>query len=310
VDFVTPISALIIMKRFELNALLITNSAAIGWARDNGLLATQAKCPTCSNDMKLVEHHSTDGQIWACKKTVDGTRHQKKTCIREGSIFLGTRLGIREAILLIYEWSWETPVTSLVHEYDTNRKCVSEWFSKLREVAGKDIIGRLQFPLGGATDVVEIDEAQIGRRKAHKGRKRKEIWVFGAVVRGTRHRSSFMKIVKNRKKNTLQPAVEENISKNIKLLVSDSWVSYEDLGTIGYNHKIVNHSKNYVSPDDDTVHTQTIEGYWKHLREFLNRKGGYKRMHLSSFLNEFIFRRNALDCFECILSAIQRGYSV
>jgi IS1 family transposase len=299
------------MRRLELLSLLPNCAAAIDWARDNELLTKNAKCPTCAQDMKLKKHNSTDMQIWNCSKTMNGVRHYNKTSIREGSIFAGSRIAIREAIMLIYEWSRGTSVVDCMHEYKLSKDCVIPWFSKLRTIASKKVkeSSRKEL-LGNNTDVVEIDEAQIGRRKSHKGRKRNEVWVFGAVVRGTHHQKSFMKIVKNRKKETLQKIIEKNINKQVRLVVSDGWASYDNLNAAGFNHKSVNHSINFVSPNDKEVHTQTIEGYWKHLRSFLNKNCSYKRKHLANFLNEFIFRRNASDCFECILSAIQRKFSV
>lgn len=299
------------MRRPDLYPLLSNTAASIDWARDNGLLAKNVKCPTCGNDMKLAKHGGDDHQIWECTRTVDKIRHHKRVSIRDGSIFSGTHITIRTAILLIYEWSRETSVSDCAYDFDLSKKCVVEWFSKMRRIVGKEVKELSQSRLlGSDTDIVEIDEAQIGRRKAHKGRKRKEVWVFGAVIRGTYHRQSFMKIVKNRKKETLQRVTERAINKNVKLLVSDSLASYEGLKDAGYNHKMVNHSKNYISPEDKEVHTQTIESYWKHLRSFLSKKGAYKRGYLVSYLREFIFRRNAPDCFECILSAIQRKFSV
>ena len=121
--------------------------------------------------------------------------------------------------------------------------------------------------------MIELDEAQIGRRKSHKGRKREEVWVFGAVVRGSLHRESFLKIIKNRKKPTMHKAVQKSINNHARLVVTDGWAAYEVLNELGYNHNSVNHSSNFVSPSNPDVHTQTIEGYWKHLRAFLNKKG-------------------------------------
>jgi IS1 family transposase len=299
------------MKRPEIYSLLSSNAAAIAWVQDNGMLTTKVKCPCCDSEMNLVKHHCLDNQIWECKKRVDGVRHCKKTSIRDGSIFARAHISIREAILLIFEWTRETSVDDCSNDFDLSKKCVSSWFSTISSLVSKEVkdLSRSTL-LGNSKDVVEIDEAQIRRRKAHKGRKRNEVWVFGAVVRGSIHRQSFMKIVKNRKKATLQRVIVGSINNKVKMIVSDGLPAYEDINSLGFNHKTVNHSENYVLPEDKQVHTQTIEGYWKHLRAFLSRKKAYRRNNLSRFLREFIFRRNAPDCFECVLSAIQRRFSV
>ena len=299
------------MRRPELFSLLSSSVAAIDWARDKGLLAKNVQCPTCGGDMRLAKHHGEDQQIWECRRTVNKVRHHKRVSIRDGSIFSDAHITVRQAIFLSFEWCRESSLDDCGHDFELSAKSVGDWFLKLRKLVSDDVKktndSRL---LGSSIDVVEMDEAQIGRRKSHKGRKRKEVWVFGAVVRGSIHRQSYMKIVKNRKKKTLHKVVERRINKDVKLLLSDSWGGYDGLKDKGYNHKMVNHKTNYVSPDDKEVHTQTIEGYWRHLRAFLHKKQAYKRKTLNMYLREFIFRRSSPDVFESLLSAIQRRYSI
>ena len=54
-------------------------------------------------------------------------------------------------------------------------------------------------------------------------------------------------------------------------------------------HYPVNHSKNYVDPETG-AHTQTIEGLWGHVKDFLPTRG-MKPCDLYSYLGWFMWTR-------------------
>ena len=103
-----------------------------------------------------------------------------------------------------------------------------------------------------------------GKMKYGKGdpTKRRGAWVFGGIQRGEGG-SAFMAVCPNNKrtKEALWPIIEENIAKDT-LIFSDGLQSYKKLHEIGYTHKWVNHKKHYVDPDDRSLHTNKIEGFW------------------------------------------------
>ena len=57
------------------------------------------------------------------------------------------------------------------------------------------------------------------------------------------------------------------------IIVSDSWKAYNSLGDEGYKHLTVNHSIQFVDPDDSSIHTNSIEGTWKHAKLKLPSQG-------------------------------------
>ncbi|KAH7689675.1 Transposase, partial [Aphelenchoides avenae] len=112
---------------------------------------------------------------------------------------------------------------------------------------------------------VEIHESLFSRRKYKRGRRqggkkarkeKKALWWFGGICRETR--------------DVFLCYVEEYVHED-SIIVSDQWAAYRRLCTVGFEHFTVNHSKNFVAPEDCTVHTQRIECHWgvakQHLRE-------------------------------------------
>ena len=82
----------------------------------------------------------------------------------------------------------------------------------------------------------------------------------------------FMVEVPDRTAATLEAIVFQYIFPGMYLL-SDSW-PYGNLANIGqgiYTHSWVNHSLNFVDPNDAETHTQSIEGFWSHGKSKLQR---------------------------------------
>nr|CAI5833064.1 unnamed protein product [Callosobruchus analis] len=63
----------------------------------------------------------------------------------------------------------------------------------------------------------------------------------------------------------------------------DCWSGYTGLSALGYVHRTVNHSNNFVDPLSG-VCTNQVEGHWSRLKQFLRRLGALQ----SSFLPEYI----------------------
>ena len=69
--------------------------------------------------------------------------------------------------------------------------------------------------------------------------------------------------------------------------MSDCWKAYYNLAKNGYEHRTVNHSKEFVNDDGD--HTNRIEGHWRQPKANMP-KFGVKKTLFSSHLAEFIWR--------------------
>jgi len=140
-------------------------------------------------------------------------------------------------------------------------------------------------PVGGPGRIVQIDESLFGKRKYNKGKPRKcQQWVFGGVEADTN--SCFLQTVKCRDAATLIPIIKEFIRPG-STIHSDCWKAYDRLGENGYTHLTVNHSVTFVEGD---VHTNKIEGLWKHAKDRVP-KTHRKQSMMDGYLAEFCYRR-------------------
>jgi hypothetical protein len=297
------------MRRIELYNSVRTNDQAIDWARSKGLLAREMSCTTCGAIMKGASCGNDVEPIWRCTRTTNGCRHFKKQSIRVGSIFADSHISVKDALFAMYEWAAKTQRDEAAYQIGVDGKTISAWYKKCRSVAEFVIENRLQSRIGDAESTIEIDECQLGRRKHHRGRIPKEVWVFGGLVRGSMPQKCFIEIVAKRNERTLVDVIQRRIHPGARI-ISDGWKAYQNLGRLGFNHAVINHSENFVSPSDNTIHTQGIENLWRCLRRFMGSKGSYSRKSLRSYIDEFIFRKASIDPFECILSGISELYTV
>ncbi|ORD98614.1 hypothetical protein A0H76_2197 [Hepatospora eriocheir] len=84
------------------------------------------------------------------------------------------------------------------------------------------------------------------------------LWVFGMTEEGSR--KVLMFVVERRDRNTLLPLLVEHI--NLKNIIHfDKWWEFSGLNAVFHNHKVVNHSENFV--DSKTrYNTQLIKCIW------------------------------------------------
>src|SRR5690242_10321786 len=152
------------MRRIELYNATSTVDDAIEWCRERNLLLREMQCPVCNSSMIESPDKCDDRRIWACRRTQNGRRHQKKVSIRHGSYFASSGLSIRDTLYALYEWSVKTSVEQTCFELQLSNKTVIALFKQFRALATIVVQTRLNGPIGGQGLTVEIDECQIGRR--------------------------------------------------------------------------------------------------------------------------------------------------
>lgn len=159
--------------------------------------------------------------------------------------------------------------------------------------------------IGGENEIVEIDECCLGKTKittAKHKKYKKHIWILGGYQR--KSNLFFLIPVINRKSETLIPIIQQYVYTGTTI-ITDQLKSYDLLKTFGYIHKKVNHSKHFVDPDDKNIHSNTIEGFWMHLRKYMPNIKKDSELYTLYFL-EFAFRKRYKDkLFEKLLQVIK-----
>ncbi|KAG0441479.1 hypothetical protein DMUE_1026 [Dictyocoela muelleri] len=108
------------------------------------------------------------------------------------------------------------------------------------------------------------------------------------IERGTRKCLLFP--VENRTSETLLSIISIHVRPGT-IIISDKWRSYAALrDNPNYSHLTVNHSYNFVSPDDSTINTQNIENLWLHVKRKFKLQYDTKRNMLEGYLYEFMFK--------------------
>lgn len=97
------------------------------------------------------------------------------------------------------------------------------------------------------------------------------------------------------------PRSAENLVTHIKQFIvpgsvvySDMWKGYDSLGKIGYTHHKVNHSKEFVSTNDTSVHTQNIERLWRDVKEWV-KKPGMVLYHVKKYIARYVFCKTVTE---------------
>lgn len=255
------------------------------------MIKNRMLCGTCNSEMCLVKSvKCMDGYVWICNE------HEKRiqVSVRAFSFFEGMRKPFKTIFLFLYYWSAKDIQCNMGRELRLNKNTVTEWSLVLRETC-QMIFELTDVKLGGVDEnenpiIVEIDESLFFKRKYNRGRLRNQLWVFGMVERGSN--KSKLVIVPNRSRDTLEPIIKHYILSGSHI-ISDQWAAYSFLNNDNeYTYSSVNHSQNFVSPENPQVHTQNIESSWLHCKNIIRKQFGTQEHMLEGYLYEYMFRKS------------------
>jgi len=163
----------------------------------------------------------------------------------------------------------------------------------------KAMVDDVQTKLGSGYGTVEVDETYIGGKSKRRRQKktRVELMAKKDMVLGMRERGGRVRFfhVPDAKKETVKALLDRHISTGAKRIVTDSAAVYpfamdKDFQSI---HRTVNHSIEWVNPQDIEVHTNTVESAFSLLKRGII--GSFHRVsikHLHRYLSEFETRFN------------------
>jgi len=269
-------------------SLLTTNSALCLFVKLH-LLNNKMSCPNCSTAMHLKTDKSVaDGLRWRCCNC------NKQLSVRHRSIFSESRLPLQILMKLLYKLSHNIEIMTIAHDLVLTRKTVSVWASLVRD-AIITYFEKNKVKVGGFSDdgtslIVEMDESLFFKRKYNRGLIRNGQWYVAGVERGSK--KAFIVPVENRNANTMRNIIVDNVHQG-STIVTDEWRAYGAAlrNLPEFTHLTVNHSFNFVDPDDPSIHTQSVESFWSHCKKDLRRKNGINKTAEFDHLVKFIWER-------------------
>ncbi len=264
-------------------------------------------CPTCQ---RITKHHRDAGRpSYSCQFC----GHHEHPMV--GTIFERSATSLKlwfYAIFLMSSTRCGISAKQLERELGVTYKTAWRMFNKIRSSLDQG-----ESPFGGT---VEADEAYVGgaakwRNKGipeHKGRGPVDKTpVLGLAKRGEGDEGGKIaaKVVDDAGAKSILPHVRMKVLPE-SVVYTDEAAVYQNLPEMGYQHDWVSHSnKVYVSGD---VHTNTIEGFWTHLKRGVS--GVYRGVspkHLQSYLDEYVFRYNNRDntrgMFNAFLDRVEKA---
>ena len=139
-------------------------------------------------------------------------------------------------------------------------------------------------------------------------------WVFGGTVRGDKTKC-FIEFVENKTRGVLIEVIKRRIAPG-SIIMSDCWRGYTNLPSFvpeyNFSHFTINHSCNFLDPNDPNIHTQSIEAFWSVLKRKLRKKGTNKGKELDMYFGEFLYRRQLGEnddyIFDCFINDIVNLY--
>lgn len=156
--------------------------------------------------------------------------------------------------------------------------------------------------LGSTNGIIQIDESHFFQAKYNLGKALiyPQLCFFGAIDDKTNR--IIIEKCESRSENELLPIICSTCYPG-STIWSDSWKSYNNLDSYGFNHSSVNHKENYKDPVTG-VHTNKIESNWNSVKSFLRDNKVKNRFWVESYVHEWCFRRNVGITFDKCWDAI------
>ena len=322
------------LNLYFLSKITDNDADLLRFCREMQLIPRGVKCPNCTQIMRdpyiLRRTGSEYEEVrFVCgKKRCKEPYRQNSVSIKKFTWFYNSRLSIQKSLFVTYcfvhklnqrDTMRETslhfiesddinnPAADNRQMVHTSTSTIAAYNKLCREICLSIVTDESSDEIGGPGKTVEIDESKFGKRKNNKGRIVDGQWIFGGICRETKQ--LFLVSVEKRDKATLLLIIKERIKQGTTI-ISDGWAAYKTLKNEGFNHQVVNHSKNFVDPTTG-AHTQTIESLWWQIkRQLPDTYSRHNQMYLH--LAEYMWhqlRRDSNDLFVSFLQDVSKYYN-
>ncbi|XP_023242651.1 uncharacterized protein LOC111640822 isoform X1 [Centruroides sculpturatus] len=252
-----------------------------------GIQHIEDVCKICSKKCKIMYRSDRNSCVLRCQY-----------CRHNSSAFDGTFKGkcgkISWAAILSFIWHYvglECTSSNSAIAAGISKKAAVDWCNYIRFVMLVALHNMTSFKIGGPNKTVEIDETVIYKHKYEKGRKLKSTkWVVGGICR--EDNSCFICQVNDFSETTLNWIIYKFVNSG-SVVNTDEWKGYNNIDKlegINIEHRMVNHSENFVNPDMG-VHTQNIKRLWGYLKNKKNLPKHYTEDLSDSYMYSFMYKK-------------------
>jgi transposase-like protein len=237
------------------------------------IIKNSQNCARCegSPSLRYVKDTSyIDGFRCRCNRPCRFSRS-----VRADSFFEASKYKFKEIFLICTKYLKGDTFDDIAWEIKRDLDSVSKITDLIREaicyftVLRSERIGGIN--PDGSKKIVEIDESLFFKRKYNRGRIRDEQWYVGGIERSSR--KCFIVPVENRNAVTMIRIIQDYVNPG-SIIITDKWRAYQRaLSELeNFEHLSINHSLNFVDPNDPLVHTQNVEGLWSRSKYYIRKK--------------------------------------
>lgn len=271
---------------FELTQIFSTEQACIDYLE----MLKWNKLPVSPFDETSKVYKCKNNQ-YRCKNT------GKYFNVKTGTMFENSKVSLRKWFMAIWlVTSHKKGISSIQLGKDIGVRQATSWFilQRIRACFGIENNNELE-------GIVECDETFIGgkNKNRHKDKKvphsqgrsfKDKVPVMGMLQRDGKMNAY---VVPDTKRKSIQPLIYRYVNPEKTILISDEWWAYKGLDKY-YTHNVIDHSKKeYVSLQDNNIHTNNIEGSWNILKRSVSGMYNHvSKKHLQKYVDEFVYRFN------------------
>lgn len=265
---------------------IFTNIAsAKNFLIDNQILDETKLCGACGDltELKIGRRGIKETIYYRCKR---------KQC-QKRYFLINTKLTLPKFILLTFLILADLNYEQLFILNGIADSTIARLKIKLDDIFER-ILSERPLLIGGFSHIVEIDETVLSRRGIIRNPtsfdeiRSDTVWILGCIDRND-EKNFWIKRIENRQSYTMIRSLDGVISVG-SILYSDGHPSYPRVAEeLGLYHRVVNHSVGFVAADG--TNTNTIEGFWSHLKAKMRKENGVKRVNIDRWLIRYTFRR-------------------
>ncbi len=272
-----------IFEMFPDQQACITHLEAIRWA-------CEASCPYCGGIRVARKKEGAKVGRWNCHDCRNSFN------VLQGTIFQGTQIPLQKwflGIALMINAKKSLSSHQMARDLEMNQGSCWSMQQRIRAAMASEERHLLE-------GIVEVDETYIGgkpRRNKRdddnppkRGRGTKKSAVIGAVERGG---NVVARVANDLSGRGVLSFIRGAVDIKETILVTDEYRAYNAVDRIMVRLSI-NHSEQYVDGD---VHTNTIEGFWSHLkRAWGGQHHHYSKPWMPLYIAEACWKYNRRDC--------------